>query len=119
MPTSTPGETPPGFWMDVAAAVRRELPPTMMGLFASTPTAPVQGVLYGDGLVLECANSFVAQTVDRPEVLSVVATKASAKLGKKIRVKVIDRTAKPKNTAQMEQLLDFGRIHNDIVKIKE
>jgi DNA polymerase-3 subunit gamma/tau len=114
-----PSEAPAGFWMDVAAAVRRELPPTMMGLFASSDRAPVQGVLYGTELVLECANGFVAEAVNKPEILSVVATKASAKLGTQLRVKVVDRSAKPQKTAQMERLLDFGRAHNDIVKIKE
>ena len=114
-----PSEAPAGFWMDVAAAVRRELPPTMMGLFASSDRAPVQGVLYGTELVLECANGFVAEAVNKPEILSVVATKATAKLGRQLRVKVVDRSAKPQKTAQMERLLDFGRAHNDIVKIKE
>ena len=118
-PASRPSEAPAGFWMDVAAAIRKELPPTMMGLFASSPMAPVQGALYGDELVLECANGFVAETVNKPEVLSVVATKASAKLGRKVRVKPVDRSAKPQKTAQMEQLLNFGRAHQDIVKIKE
>ena len=118
-PAPRPSEAPAGFWMDVAAAVRRELPPTMMGLFASTDRAPVQGVLHGDELTLECANAFVAEAVNKPEVLSVVATKASAKLGRKIRVKAVDRSAKPQKTAQMEQLLNFGRAHNDIINIKE
>jgi DNA polymerase-3 subunit gamma/tau len=112
-------EAPAGFWMDVAAAVRKEVPRPLMGLFCATEVAPIHGILRGDELILECDNSFVAESVSKPNILTIVGTKASAKLGRPIRVKVVDRTARPKNTAQMEQLLNFGRAHNDIVNIKE
>jgi DNA polymerase-3 subunit gamma/tau len=112
-------EAPVGFWMEVAAAVQREVPRPVMGLFSPSEMAPVQGVLQGDELTLLCANQFVMEAVNKPQILAVVTTKASAKLGRSIRVRVADRNAKPQNTVQMEQLLSFGRAHNDIVKIKE
>ncbi len=112
-------EAPGGFWQDVAEAVRHELRPPVMGFFATTPNAPVRGVLRGSQLILECTVSFVYECVNKPPILELVARKASAKLGRAVTATAVDMTAKPKKTVQMEQLLDFGRAHQDIVKIKE
>lgn len=117
-PAPVVNEAPVGFWADVASAVRKELKPPVSGFFAPTPSAPVQGILQGDKLILECANSFAMDCVNKPEVLAVVAQKASAKLGRQIRVVAVDKSVNPKNNAHMEQLLSFGRAHGDIVKIK-
>ena len=112
-------EAPVGFWKDVAAAVRKELKPPVSGFFAPTPAAPVQGILRGDRLILECANGFALDCVNKPEVIAAVAQKASAMLGRPVRVSAVDSSATVKNNAHMEQLLSFGRAHGDIVKIKE
>ena len=112
-------EAPVGFWTELATSIRRELKPPASGFFAPTPSAPVQGVLQGDVVVLRCANDFTMQMVDKPEILALVARKASAQLGRPMRVKVMDKNAKPENSAKMEQLLNFGRAHSDIIKIKE
>jgi hypothetical protein len=64
-------------------------------------------------------NAFVADTVNKPDILEVVTRKASALLGRAIRVTVVDMSAKPANNPQMEKLLNFGRAHSDVVKIKE
>ena len=112
-------EAPVGFWKDVAAAVRKELKPPVSGFFAPTPSAPVQGILRGDRLILECANGFALDCVNKPEVIAAVAQKASAMLGRPVRVSAVDSSATVKNNAHMEQLLSFGRAHGDIVKIKE
>lgn len=112
-------EAPVGFWTDLAAQIRQELKPPVSGFFAQTPNAPVQGILAGDRLELRCANSFTMEVVNKPEVLALIARKATAKLGKTIRVTAVDRTARPTNSKNMEQLLSFGRAHGDIVKIKE
>ena len=45
--------------------------------------------------------------------------KASAKLGRMIRVKAFDKNATNEPNQQMEQLLQFGRTHSDIINIKE
>ena len=118
-PAPVADDAPVGFWTDVASAVRREMKPPYLGFFAPSPTAPVQGVLHGGKLILECAGSFVYECVNKPEVLQLVSQKASAKLGKAVRAEAVDITAKPKNNARMEQLISFGRAHGDIVKIKE
>lgn len=114
-----PTQAPVGFWTDIAAQVRKELKPPVSGFFAPTQNAPVVGVLAGDLLELRCANSFTAEVVNKAEVLALVQRKAIAKLGKTVRVTVVDRTARPTNNKNMEQLLSFGRAHSDIVKIKE
>ena len=112
-------ETPMGFWMDVAAAVRQELRPPITGFFAPSPNAPVQGVLRGGELIVQCANAFTLEMVNKPEIIALVERKASAKLGRPIRAKAVDRTNTASKSKQMENLLSFGRAHGDIVKIKE
>ena len=117
---ATPDQSAPvGFWTDLATAIRRELKPPVSGFFAPTPNAPVQGMLQRDTLVLRCANNFILEMVNKPNILELVTRKASAQLGRSIRVTAVDSTAKPVDNGKMEQLLDFGRAHSDIIKIKE
>ena len=52
-------------------------------------------------------------------MLEVVGRKASALLGRPVMVKVIDMSEKPTGNPRMEQLLNFGKAHSDIVNIKE
>ena len=112
-------EAPMGFWTDVAAAARQELKPPVSGFFAPSPNAPVQGILRGEQILLECSVPFVYECVNKPEILELVARKASGKLGRPVQATAVDLTAKPKKSARMEQLLSFGRAHSDFVKIKE
>ena len=112
-------EAPIGFWMDVAAAVRQELRPPVTGFFAPTPNAPVQGVLRGNEVIIQCANAFTLEMVNKPEIIALVERKASAKLGRSVRARAVDRNNSGSKSKQMEQLLNFGRAHGDIVKIKE
>ena len=105
---------PAGFWMELCAQIRVELKPPVTGFFAAN--GPVQGVLSGDTIVLQCTNDFTKKVVDKPEILDLVARKASAKLGRQIRAIAADQT-ESKNE-QLEQLLAFGRAHADVVNIK-
>ena len=59
------------------------------------------------------------RSVNKPEIIALVARKASAKLGTQIQVVAMDQTAAGSKSQQMEQLLSFGRAHSDIVRIKE
>ena len=111
-------EAPVGFWSDLVAAVRKELKPPVSGFFVVTPNAPVQGALVGDRLELRCSNSFTAQMLDRPEILEVVSRKATAMLSHPVRAVTVDMSAKPAANPRMEQLMNFGRAHSDIVTIK-
>ena len=112
-------DAPIGFWLDVAAAVRQELRPPVTGFFAPTPNAPVQGILRGNEVILQCANPFTLEMVNKPEIIALVERKASAKLGRPVRVRAADKNSSASKSKQMEQLLSFGRAHGDIVKIKE
>jgi len=112
-------DAPVGFWSELVAAVRKELKPPVSGFFVATPNAPVQGVLTGSTVELRCSNSFTAQMLDRPDILEVVSRKASAMLGRPVRAAAVDITAKPQGNPRMEQLMNFGRAHRDIVNIKE
>ena len=112
-------QVPPAFWAELVAGVRKEIKPPASGFFVATPNAPVRGVLKGNRLALICDNGFVAESLNKPEILEVVARKVSAQLERRIDVVVVDRSTKPRNSEQMEQLLSFGRAHGDIVKIKE
>lgn len=116
---SIPDSSPVGFWTDLASGIRQELRPPISGFFAPTPNAPVQGVVYGDTVVLKCANAFTMEMIDKPHVLELVARKASAMLGRSMTAKVMDASAAPAKSEKMDQLLSFGRAHSNIIKIKE
>ena len=122
VPPAREPEAPPvaaSFWTELLAASRKELKPPASGFFVPTQNSPLKGALKGSKLELRCMNTFVAEAINRPDILEVVSRKASAMLGKPISVSVVDMTAKPAANPQMEQLLNFGRAHSDIVKIKE
>ena len=112
-------EMPVGFWADLTGDIRRELKPPVSGFFVATPNAPVQGVLVGNELQLRCTNSFTLTVINKPEVLALISQKASARLGKPIRITAVDTSARPGKGDGMEQLLQFGRSHSDIIHIKE
>ena len=112
-------QAPAGFWTDLMGASRKELKPPVSGFFVASQNSPLRGALKGDVLELRCQNSFVADSVNRKDILDVVTRKASVLLGRSVQVKVVDMTAKADTNPRMEQLLNFGRTHSDIVKIKE
>ena len=118
-PPAPRDDAPVGFWSDLCANVRKELKPPITGFFVATPNAPVQGALVGDRLELRCGNDFTAQMLDRPDVLEVVSRKAGVMLGRPVRAVVVDMSAKPANNPRLEQLMNFGRAHSDIVTIKK
>ena len=114
-----PDQTPPGFWPDLAAEIRKELKPPVSGFFAPTPNAPVQGAIMGNTLELRCANSFTVDVVNKPEIMALIGRKASAKLGRNVLVKAVDKTAAPATSKGMEQLLRFSENHSDVIRIKK
>ncbi len=118
-PKPAPAQAPPGFWTELMAASRKELKPPASGFFVAAQNSPLRGALKGDTLEMRCLNTFVADTVNKPDILEVVTRKASAMLGRPIRVSVVDMSARREKNPKMEQLLNFGRAHSDIVKIKE
>lgn len=119
VPAPVQTDTPVGFWSDLCSGIRKELGPPTSGFFVATPNAPVQGFLVGDRLELRCGNDFTAVMLDKPAILEVVSRKASVLLNRPVKAVVVDMSAKPKSNPRMEQLMNFGRNHPDIVKIKE
>ena len=113
-----PLAAPVGFWTDIAGELRSELKPPLMGFFATTPNAPVQGILQGDKLVLMCTAPFIKEMINKPEVLSLIENKVAAKIGRKIPIVVADQTEQAVKSSQMDQLLQFGREHADVIHIK-
>ena len=105
------------FWVELLGDVRGELKPPASGFFVAGPASPLQGALKGDRLEIRCANSFAAEIVGTPAILEIVSRKASARTGRKITAIVVDITKKA-GSSQMEKLMDFGRAHPDIVKIR-
>lgn len=108
-----------GFWPDLVAAVRQELRPPISGFFVSTDNAPMRGVLVGGTLELRCKNTFTAEMIGKAEILEVVSRKASAQLGRPVKAVAVDLTARPAGNSRMENLLNFGRTHSDIVNLKD
>ena len=112
-------QAPAGFWTDLMTSSRKELKPPASGFFVAAQNSPLRGALKGDVLEIRCQNTFVAEAVNRPDILEVVARKAAALLGRPVRIQVVDMSAKPAGNPKMQQLLNFGRAHSDIVNIKE
>ena len=112
-------KAPDGFWTDLMTASRKELKPPASGFFVASQNSPLRGALKGDCLELRCQVTFVADTVNRADILEVVTRKASALLGRPVSVRVVDMSAKPAGNPRMEQLVNFGRAHADVIKIKE
>ena len=112
-------EEPVGFWTDLAAAIRKDLSPSNSGFFSVSPNPMVKGVLRGNVLTLVCNGKFILDMINKPEILTVVSQKASAKVGARVTVKLADGKSTPVKNEQMEQLLRFGREHSDFINIKE
>ena len=113
-----PDEAPVGFWSDLCASARKELGPPLSGFLSASPSSPVQGVLAGNVLELRCSNAFTCTMLDKPDVLEILTRKASAMLNRQVRAKVVDLSKKPASNPRMEQLMNFGRAHSDIIHIK-
>ena len=73
---------------------------------------------YFPAALQDLADQFAMEMVNKPEILQQVSGKASALLGRPITTVAADQAAGVQKNAQMERLLDFGRAHSDIVKIK-
>ena len=117
-PAPQPSEAPVGFWSELCGNVRKELRPPISGFFAPSPSSPLQGALIGNTLELRCSNDFIVKMLDKPDILEIVSRKAGAILNRPVRVRIVDLTAKPAGNPRMEQLMQFGRDHSDIIKIK-
>ena len=119
VPAPEADTTPVGFWAELVASVKKDMSPVLGGYFTTDENATIKGILHGDHVVLRCNNDFVLKLVDKPEILTMVARKASAILGKSVTAKAENASARPQVNEKMERLMDFGRAHSDIVNIKD
>ena len=70
-------------------------------------------------LELRCTNAFTADMIGKPEVLEIVARKAAVQLGHPVKVITVDMSAKPDGNKRLDNLLQFGRQHSDIITMNE
>lgn len=119
METEEIEEQPAGLWVELVSAIRKELKPPVSGFFVTTENAPVKGILRNNQLELRCTTPFTANMISKPEVLEVVSRKISAKMGHPVKTVVVDMSARPAGNGKMENLMNFGRAHRDIINVKE
>ncbi len=119
MPPIAAIEAPVGFWTDVVAQARRELKPPVLGFFSTAPNAPIRGVLKDGKLMLLCDNQFIVDMVNKQDILEIISRKASAVLGHPVQAVASDKTTGKSDSRQMQELLNFGRAHSDLINIIE
>lgn len=112
-------QVPLGFWAEVVAGVKQELKPPISGFLSAADNSPVKGAMRGGVLELRCTNAFTADMIGKPEVLEIVARKAAVQLGHPVKVITVDLSAKPDGNKRLNNLLQFGRQHSDIINMKE
>ena len=110
----------PDFWPAVATQLRKELKPPVSGYFAPGSASSVQAVLRNGRLELLCDDFLYNYLMKmRPQLLSLIGEKVSDHLGRNIAVVAVDRSAKPAENPNLRKLMDFGKAHPDVVKIKQ
>ena len=114
-----PQEAPGGFWPDLAARLRQDLPGKFKGFFSVE--GPVRAHLDGELLNLVAESDFAKKVVDCPEVVETAARIAAELLGRPVRVRCIMRGQKVPGGENdpMRALLTFGQEHTDIINIKK
>ncbi len=112
-------EAPVGFWIDIVSQARKELKPPVSGFFATTPNAPVQGIIREGKLVLICQSIFILEMINKPEILGLFSRKASAVLGKPIQAVAVSKESGGARSNQLEELITFGRANSGVINIKE
>ena len=104
---------------EVVAGVKQELKPPISGFLSASDNSPVKGAMRGGVLELRCTNAFTADMIGKPEVLEIVARKAAVQLGHPVKVITVDMSAKPDGNKRLDNLLQFGRQHSDIITMNE
>lgn len=110
-------EAPLGFWANVTSSLKGEIPVSIAPYFNPSNNA-IRAVLQGDRLTLICQNSYVLGMVNKPELQNKIATKASVKLGRQVRVFFTDLSGSQNSNENMAELLTFSKDHSDKINIK-
>lgn len=112
-------ESPVGFWPDLVSKIHEAIKnPVLRGYFGATPDALVQGSLQADRLELRCSSTYVYELISKRENLELVGQVASEFLGRPIRAWASDQQAKPRSSEHFQELLNFGKQHSNVIKIK-
>lgn len=107
-------EAPKGFETDLFSELKKEGSGADFGWFSAEN---VKVILQGDNLYLRCANEFVMEAINRPELLSKVSAKAAGLLKRTVRVSAISKDDR-KNNDKLRSIMQFGLENPDIVRIK-
>ncbi len=107
-------DAPKGFETDLFSELKKEGSGADFGWFSAEN---VKVILQGDVLFLRCANAFVLEAINRPELLSKVSAKASGLLKRNVRVAAINKEDQ-KNNDKLRSIMQFGKDNPDIVRIK-
>ena len=106
---------PPDFWPEFVARILPVLPVQIRSFFA--PNGPVSPRLKDGTLYLEAENKFVYDIVEKQDP-AVLAEKATLLLGSPVRVRFTQKGAADLRQGDpLEELLQFGSSHRDIIKI--
>jgi len=106
---------PADFWPEFVARVAPTLTPQIRSFI--TTNGPVRPALRDGVLYLEAQNKFVFDMVEKQDT-TILAEKASLLLGSRVRVKFVQQGASTVRQGDpLEELLQFGSAHQDIIKI--
>ena len=104
-------------WPELAASLREGLGVRERGFFA--PGGPVKPVLAGDVLTLTAPSQFVLDIIKNPNVQALAAEKASAFLGRPVRVQfALAGQTNASGKDPMDALISLGQQHGDVFTIK-
>ena len=106
------------FWADFTAQVRAQVQPSARGFFTPTENGTLHPMLQGSTLLLQTGYPLVHQILDDPAMLQLLGRIASGLLGRPLQVRLV-RREQAGSREKLEQLLQFGREHRDIVTIEK
>lgn len=109
---------PAGFWPSLVEKLRATLKPPAVAMFVVSESAPVQGILQGDELTLECRDDFTVKIIQFPNVLQTVGDCAAVLLGRDVKVQVKKVGEHQKSNEGFDRLLRFGQQHPEIIDLK-
>ncbi len=109
---------PMNFWADFTAQVRAQVQPSARGFFTPTENGTLHPMLQGSTLLLQTGYPLVHQILDDPAMLQLLGRIASGLLGRPLQVRLV-RREQAGSREKLEQLLQFGREHRDIVTIEK
>ena len=115
-PPAPAEEAPAGFWPELSARLKGEVPNKSKAFLGSVKPRLEQNLL-----TLVADNQFVKNMIDIPEVLEPATRMATAMLGRPVRVRCVEasKNARFGEHDPMNDLISFGQEHQNIITIEE